>query len=488
MRKKISSTRTIIVLCAVFVLAAALPVPAAAERDTGLSDQAFDYGKVRIKKIPVSIQCWTFRKFTFYETIDKARELGVQALQPFPGQKLGAGHEGIGFDHNLSDDLIKEVRQKLRESGMALSSYGVVGFPNEEEAMAKVFQFARKMGIQTIVTEPMYDDFTLIEKMVKRFDVSVAVHNHPTPNKYARPETVLNLVKDLDPRIGACADTGHWMRSGVNPVEALRLLKGRIIDVHLKDLDMFGKKDALDVPFGSGKAGVRDILAELTLQNFGGFLAVEHENPAEVDNPSPSIAKGLEYIRSITYYQDYEEILKRSRGRYSKHGWNHYGPGYFELDPVTGVLKGNGGMGLFWYSVEKQEDFILDLEYKCADEKTNSGIFLRIPEIPSSNDYIYHSFEIQIDDHSKGIHRTGAAYDAEAPVADAFLPPGQWNHMKITSVGKNIKVEINGRQVLNWDAEPRGKVRDFAAKGYLGLQNHDSRSPIYFRNIFLKKL
>ena len=151
------------------------------------------------------------------------------------------------------------------------------------------------------------------------------------------------------------------MRTGVNPVEALRMLKGRIIDVHLKDLNEFGTKDAFDVPFGQGKANIQNILAELTLQNYHGYLAVEHENPDEVDNPSPSIKKGIEYIKSITYYQDYEEILRRSYRRYSKHGWNHYGPGYFELDEKTGVLKGHGGMGLFWYSVKKYKDFILEL-------------------------------------------------------------------------------------------------------------------------------
>ena len=448
--------------------------------------QAFDYEGVRIKKFPVAVQCWTFRKFTFYETIDKARALSW--LQPYPGQLLSKDHEGIRFDHNLSEEMIKEVRWKLQDSGMSLSSYGVVGFPNEEEAMAKVFLFARKMGIRTIVTEPQYDDLSLIEKMVKRFNISVAIHNHPPPTKYARPETVLEHIKDLDPRIGACADTGHWMRTGVNPVEALRLLEGRIVDVHLKDLNIFGTKEAYDVPFGSGKADVQKILAELTRQNFSGFLAIEHENPAEVDNPSPSIRKGLDYVQSITYYQDYEEILKRSRGRYSKHGWNHYGPGYFELDVQTGILKGNGGMGLFWYSVDKVDNFILDLEYRCADERTNSGIFLRLPSVPVSDDYIYHSFEIQIDDHSQGIHRTGAAYDAEAPVTDASSPSGEWNHMKITFSGSQIQVEINGRKVLDWIAEPRGKVRDFASEGYIGLQNHDSRSPVYFRNIFLKKL
>jgi len=449
---------------------------------------SMDYEEVRIKKFPIAAQCWTFRKFTFNETLEKAKELGIKYLQPYPGQALSRDMNGVRFDHNLSDDLLKQIRDKLREYGISLVSYGVVGFENTEESMQKVFDFARKMRIRTIVTEPKFEDASLLEKMVKKYNINVAIHNHPAPSKYFHPETVLEYVKGLDERIGACADTGHWMRSGINPVEALRLLKGRIIDVHLKDLDVFGSKEARDVPFGQGKANVHDILAELTLQNFHGYLAIEHENPKDVDNPSPPIRKGIEYIKSITYYQDYEEILKWSWGRYAKHGWNHYGPGYFELDGKTGVLKGQGGMGLLWYSRKKYKDFILDFEYKCADKFTNSGVFIRVPEVPTSDDYIYHSFEVQVYDNGKDIHMTAAVYDAEPPTIGAFKEPGEWNHMKITFKGNRIRVELNGKLVLDWEAEPRGKVRDFAQEGYIGLQNHDSRSPIFFRNIFVKEL
>ncbi len=184
----------------------------------------------------------------------------------------------------------------------------------------------------------------------------------------------------------------------------------------------------------------------------------------------------------------YEQILKSHNGRYSKHGWNHYGPGYFDLDAETGILTSHGGMGLFWYSAKEYGDFVLELEFKTADVRTNSGIFLRVPGILSSNDYIYHSFEIQIDDHEEGVHHTGAVYDAEAPSERASLAPGEWNHFKITFKGGHIEVELNGKKVVDWEAEPRGKITDFAQRGYIGLQNHDDRSPVYFRNIFVKEL
>ena len=452
------------------------------------AEKKMDYDKVKIRKMPVAMQCWTFHRFSFFETLKKVEELGIKYLEAYPGQVLDKKTPDARFHHNMTGEQIKIVKEKLKVHGIRLVSYGVVGFKNDEADMKKVFAFAKKMGIRTIMTEPAFDDFSLIEKMVKKYNIKVAIHNHPKPTKYALPETALKNIKGLDERIGVCADTGHWMRSGVCPIKALQMLKGRIVNVHLKDLDAFGDKKAHDVPFGQGKANIRAILAELTLQDYRGYLAVEHENEKELDNPSPSIKKGIDYINSITYYYDYEEILSYGYGRYSKHGWNHYGPGYFILDEKTGVLKSQGGMGLFWFSAKKYKDFILELEYKTTQENTNSGIFYRVPEIPVSNDYIYHSFEVQVYDAGKGVHKTAAVYDAEPPQCDAFKKTGQWNHLKITLKGKTITVELNGKVAVDWQMEPRGKVKDFAMEGYIGLQNHDSVSPVFYRKIFVKEL
>ena len=106
-------------------------------------------------------------------------------------------------------------------------------------------------------------------------------------------------------------------------------------------------------------------------------------------------------------------------GGFHKHGWNHYGPGWFTLDHETGILASHGGMGLMWYSAEMLGDFVLRLEFNTSVPDSNSGIFLRVPEMVTSDEYIYHSFEIQIHATApEAIHRTGAVYDAEAPSED----------------------------------------------------------------------
>ncbi|MDP2469814.1 MAG: DUF1080 domain-containing protein [Candidatus Palauibacterales bacterium] len=182
-------------------------------------------------------------------------------------------------------------------------------------------------------------------------------------------------------------------------------------------------------------------------------------------------------------------IRESEDGSFNKHGWNHYGPGWFTLDHGTGILTSHGGMGLLWYSAEMFGDFTLRLEFRTSKPESNSGVFLRVPELVTSDEYIYHSFEIQIDARGDSpIHRTGAVYDAEPPSEDRTTAPGAWNDMEISFVGDRISVSVNGGQVVDWVAEPRGKIRDFAARGYIGLQNHDWDSSVYFRNVRVKKL
>ena len=183
-----------------------------------------DYKSVRIKNFPFASEAWTFRQFTFVETLQKLKELGVAAVEAFPGQALGAEFPGANFDENMTDAQVSFVKDALKAAGVTLYGYGVVDIGRTEESMRKVFDFTRKMGIRVLVCEPADDDFTLLEKLVMEYNVKIAIHNHPAPAKYNLPETVFSHVDGKDPRIGSCADTGHWMRGLVDPREAFKLL------------------------------------------------------------------------------------------------------------------------------------------------------------------------------------------------------------------------------------------------------------------------
>ncbi len=450
---------------------------------------AAGYAGVRIKEFPVAVQCWTYRRFTFFETLDKVKALGIKYIQAYPEQLLGKEFPKVAFGPGMTEGQMKTVRDRVAAAGLEIVGYGVCDIGRTEASMRLIFDFARRMGIPMVVCEPEDDDYTLLDRLVEEYEIRLAVHNHPEPAKYAYPALLAKDIKGRSRLIGACADPGHWMRCGLKPVECLRYLEGRVLDVHIKDRSDFGNaKAVVDTVVGDGKAGLRDILAELTLQDYDGYLTFEYENEEKVATPEPDIRRSLENIKALTYYGGYTRIFHAEEGVYDKYGWNHYGPGGFTIDPRTGVLEGHGGMGLLWYSGKMFRDFVLECDYRCAPKDTNSGIFIRVPGVPSSDDYIYHSIEVQINDAEEGIHGTGAAYDIKASSPGAALPAGQWNHIKITFRGARLTIELNGKVVLDWDAVPGGKVRDLAPEGYIGFQNHDSVAPIYFKDIYIKEL
>ena len=156
------------------------------------------------------------------------------------------------------------------------------------------------MGLIAITTESDKSIDT-IEKLVKEYDIKVGFHDHPKrPNdptyKMWDPNYILSLVQQRDPRIGACADTGHWVRSGLKPVECLKILSGRVVSSHLKDLNEFGKPGAHDVPFGTGVSDVPAILNELHRQQFRGNISVEYEH--NWNHSVPEVTQCISFVRT----------------------------------------------------------------------------------------------------------------------------------------------------------------------------------------------
>ena len=245
----------------------------------------------------IGVQAYSFNHYTFFEAIDKAKEVGAKVIEAYPGQALSPDDKTTKFDHNASDAVLEKVKAKLKAAGITLVNYGVVPLGKDEAVDRKVFDFAKKMGIYAITTEPEEGSWDVVEKLVKEYDIKIAVHNHPKPSKYWDPKYLAECIKGRDPRIGACADTGHWMRSGVKPLEALKILDGRIISSHLKDLTVFGKSDetAHDVPFGKGVGEVKAILDELKRQKFAGNISIEYEY--NWTTSVPEIKQCVDFVR-----------------------------------------------------------------------------------------------------------------------------------------------------------------------------------------------
>lgn len=283
------STRT---LTAFLVGAAALVLAPASLPGAPISGEGLTGG------FAIGCQAYTFNRYTVFEAIEKTALAGGKIIEFYPGQKLSKDEPNVSFDHNASDEVIQKVKEKLAKHGLHAVNYGVVGIPKDEAGARKIFEFAKKLSLYGVTTEAV-DALDTMEKLVKEYDIRVGIHNHPrqpnNPNyKVWDPNYVLSVVKDRDPRIGSCADTGHWVRSGLKPVECLQILKGRIMSSHLKDLNQMGAS-AHDVPYGTGVADIPGSLDELKRQGFAGNISIEYEY--NWDNSVPEVAQCIGFVR-----------------------------------------------------------------------------------------------------------------------------------------------------------------------------------------------
>jgi len=241
-------------------------------------------------------QAYSFNRFTFYEAVEKTAAVGLRYIEAYPGQRLSQEKPDVKTDHNLSVQDRLEVKKRLADAGVTLVNYGVVRLSADEGENRKVFDFAKDMGIETIVSEPPFDAFDVIEKLCEEYQINVALHNHPQPSIYWNPDTVLKVCEGRSKRIGACADTGHWMRSNINPLEAIKKLEGRIISFHFKDLNDYGR-GAHDVPWGTGKADVPALLREIKRQGIKAVFSIEYEYNWE--NSLPEIAECVKFFDKV---------------------------------------------------------------------------------------------------------------------------------------------------------------------------------------------
>ena len=240
----------------------------------------------------LAIQAWTFNRYSLYESIDKTASLGLSHIEAYPNQKLSPENPGIKFGPDMPLKYRRQVKQKLADAGLKLVNFGVVGLKNNEEACRKVFDFARDMGIETIVSEPPENAFGMLDRLCQEYKIQLAIHNHPKPSHYWNPDTVVKVCKGRSKWIGACADTGHWVRSGLDPVKCLKKLDSRIINLHFKEID-----DGHDVIWGTGNAQVKPLLKELDRQSFKGVFSIEYEY--NWDNSMPDIEECIAYFNEV---------------------------------------------------------------------------------------------------------------------------------------------------------------------------------------------
>lgn len=234
--------------------------------------------------LKMGLQSYSLREFKAEQALEQTKTLGLKYWEAYPG------HIPMGS----LPKHIEAQKELLSKAGVTLISYGVVPFDTNENKARDIFEFARAMGIKSLSADPIPDSatFDLLDKLVAEYDVAIAIHNHGPGHRYNKISDVEKVVKDRHPKIGACVDTGHYLRSHEDPVEAVQRLGKRVFGVHLKDVVMATGQFKIA---GEGDLKVTDLLKTLKAMKYDYCVAIEYEeNPK---NPLPDIEACLKHVR-----------------------------------------------------------------------------------------------------------------------------------------------------------------------------------------------
>jgi len=246
----------------------------------------------------LACQLYTFRRYSFYEALEYIDQLGFRVVEPCFFLRLAKDDPKWKTNHTLPPEKRAELKQRLAARGIRMVNF-YTDLGTDEAECRKRFEFAKQMGVENLVAEPPAEAFPMLDELCQQYGLNLAVHNHPKrPNsKFWHPDNVLAVCEGRSARIGACCDTGHWVRSGLDPVQCLKKMAGRIITMHLKDVIEWGNPEARDVPLGTGKANYAAVLAELKRQGFRGVMSIEyeHDSPQLVDD----VAACLRFVEQV---------------------------------------------------------------------------------------------------------------------------------------------------------------------------------------------
>ncbi|MDR2169181.1 MAG: sugar phosphate isomerase/epimerase [Planctomycetaceae bacterium] len=242
-----------------------------------------------VKKLGWAIgpQIYSFNRFPFDEAIKKVKETGSTSFELYSGQRLSK-NKPVNVGPNLKGDDLKFFNDLLAETGCKPHAMGVC------PADKAHFEFAVKIGISVLNVEPSFKDIPNVNKLAEEYKIKVGLHNHPKASIYWDPEIVLNQLKDSGELVGACCDTGHWLRSGLDPLESVKKFKGRIVSFHIKDLQKQGNNFVF-VPLGKGDCKIVEILSEVAAQKVKCPFSIEYE--AEWNNNVKPVTESVSFFR-----------------------------------------------------------------------------------------------------------------------------------------------------------------------------------------------
>jgi sugar phosphate isomerase/epimerase len=220
------------------------------------------YGPFRM-----GVQSYSLRHFKLDEALAKTKELGLEYWESY------SAHVPMTTD----PAVLGPVQEKCKAAGVQVIAYGVLPFTKDHDANRQKFEFAKAMGLGYLSADPSSDSFDSLDKLVEEYGVAIGIHNHGPGHRYAKIDTIAEAIKDHNPKIGCCIDTGHFLRSREDPVRAVEVFGKRIYGVHLKDV-----KDATRFTIlGEGDLRTAELLKALAALKYSYCLALEYEEREE---------------------------------------------------------------------------------------------------------------------------------------------------------------------------------------------------------------
>jgi inosose dehydratase len=245
--------------------------------------------------LKVGVATYTFREWPIERCIEGVKRAGLQ----YVSIKNVKNH--IDLTHTPEER--KQRLQMFRDAGLTPLSVGNVGMKNDEADMRRAFEYARDIGVPTMVCSPTADAGDLeawvskLDKLVKEFDIKLAIHNHgPEDKNFPSPFDIMKIAAKYDKRIGLCIDVGHTARANVDPADSILKCRERLYDVHMKDISAMGNRNT-PVEGGRGLLNTRSILAALVKIKYQGLVGFEYEKDAK--DPLAGLAESAGFIKGI---------------------------------------------------------------------------------------------------------------------------------------------------------------------------------------------
>lgn len=244
--------------------------------------------RIQHADIKLGVASYSFRKFSLADAIRMTKELGT----PYINIK------DFHLPLTSTPEQIDAARAQITGAGLTIVGIGNVNFQKDDPAqMRSKFEYAKRLGAPVIVCAPKPEQLGALNQLVQQFDLKMAIHNHgPEDPYFPSPQSVLQAVKNLDPRCGWCMDIGHSARTGADLVASIREAGPRLLDMHAKDLADPMKKES-QVAVGEGKLPIPGIFEELIRINYHGSVNLEYE--IEDANPMPGMRISFSYMRGV---------------------------------------------------------------------------------------------------------------------------------------------------------------------------------------------